>query len=116
MILKDFASIIKMQLRDYDLFGRFGGEEFTVLLPGANEKTALEVAERLRRVTENTSVSIDRNHSIKYTISIGIVTVIPDESTSIDTLYKLSDDALYKAKGKGRNRIEIAKITEMDMP
>jgi len=116
MILKDFASIIKMQLRDYDLFGRFGGEEFTVLLPGVNEKTALEVAERLRRVTENTSASIDRNHSIKYTISIGIVTVIPDESTSIDTLYKLSDDALYKAKGKGRNRIEIAKITEMDMP
>ncbi|WP_313133876.1 GGDEF domain-containing protein [Anaerocolumna sp.] len=116
MILKDFALIIKMQLRDYDLFGRFGGEEFTVLLPGANEKTALEVAERLRRVTENTSVSIDMNLSIKYTISIGIVTVIPDESTSIDTLYKLSDDALYKAKGKGRNRIEIAKITEMDMP
>ena len=108
MILKDFAWTIKRQLRDYDLFGRFGGEEFTVLLPGTDEKVALEIAERLRRITENTSVSVGIKHIIKYTISIGIVTVIPDESTSIDTLYKLSDDALYAAKGKGRNRIEIA--------
>lgn len=99
----------KKQLRDYDLFGRFGGEEFTVLLPGTDEKAALEIVERLRRITENTSVSVGIKHIIKYTISIGIVTVIPDESTSIDTLYKLSDDALYAAKGKGRNRIEIAK-------
>lgn len=109
MVLKDFATIIKSQFRDYGLFGRFGGEEFTVLLPGANEKEALEVAEKLRKITEDASVSVSTNHTIKYTISIGIVTVIPEESTSIDTLYKLSDDALYRAKRNGRNRIEIVK-------
>ncbi len=110
MVLKDFAANLKSQLRDYDLLGRYGGEEFTVLLPGTNERAALEVAERLRKITEDTPVSFSKNHTIKYTISIGIVTIIPDESTSIDMLYKLSDNALYIAKDNGRNRIEIAKI------
>ncbi|CAK7013201.1 GGDEF domain-containing protein [Tissierella sp.] len=109
MVLKDFAAIIEGQLRNYDLFGRFGGEEFTILLPGTNEKEALEAAERLRKSTEDTSVNISVNSIIKYTISIGIVTTIPDENTSIETLYKLSDDALYMAKKNGRNRIEIIK-------
>jgi diguanylate cyclase (GGDEF)-like protein len=109
MVLKDFAVKIKNQLRDYDLFGRIGGEEFTVLLPGTNEKEALEVAERLRRIAEKASVNVGRDHIIKYTISIGIVTVIPDEHTSINTLYKISDDALYAAKRNGRNRIEVVK-------
>lgn len=107
MVLKDFAVRIKSQLRDYDLFGRIGGEEFTILLPGTNEIQAFEVAERLRKISEKASVSVSRDHFIKYTISIGIVTVIPDENTSIYTLYKKSDDALYAAKRNGRNRIEI---------
>lgn len=109
MVLKDFAVKIKNQLRDYDLFGRIGGEEFTVLLPGTNEREAFEVAERLRRIAEKASVNVGRDHIIKYTISIGIVTVIPDEHTSINTLYKISDDALYAAKRNGRNRIEVVK-------
>uniref|UniRef100_UPI003261A8B8 GGDEF domain-containing protein n=1 Tax=Clostridium sp. NkU-1 TaxID=1095009 RepID=UPI003261A8B8 len=110
MVLKDFAVNIKSQLRDYDLFGRIGGEEFTVLLPGTNEQEALEVAERLRRIAENASVIVGRDHVVKYTISIGIITVIPDENTSIYTLYKISDDALYAAKRNGRNRIEVIKL------
>jgi diguanylate cyclase (GGDEF)-like protein len=107
MVLKDFAVRIKSQLRDYDLFGRIGGEEFTVLLPGTNEIQAFEVAERLRKISENAAVNVSIDHIIKYTISIGIVTVIPDENTSIHTLYKKSDDALYAAKRNGRNRIEV---------
>lgn len=88
MVLKDFAVRIKSQLRDYDLFGRIGGEEFTILLPGTNEIQAFEVAERLRKISEKASVSVSRDHFIKYTISIGIVTVIPDENTSIYTIKK----------------------------
>jgi diguanylate cyclase (GGDEF)-like protein len=107
MVLKDFAVKIKGQLRVFDLFGRIGGEEFTVLLPGTNEEGALEIAERLRKSAENASVNVGSDHIIKYTISIGIVTVIPDENTSINTLYKISDDALYVAKRNGRNRIEV---------
>lgn len=101
IVLKEFAANIKTQLREYDLFGRYGGEEFAVLLPGADEKNSIEVAERLRKIIEDTSVSI--NPEIKYTISIGIVTLTPDSETNVDILYKLSDKALYTAKMQGRN-------------
>lgn len=107
-VLIDFSNSIKKHLRAYDLFGRFGGEEFTVLLPGTNEKEAVEIAERLRHIIETNTVLA--KNEIKYTVSIGIVTLVPDESTTLDLLYKLSDDALYKAKRNGRNRTEIASV------
>lgn len=103
IVLKEFAAKIKTQLRNYDLFGRYGGEEFAVLLPGIDEKDSTEVAERLRKTIEDMSVSI--NSEIKFTISIGIVTLIPDSETNVDVLYKLSDNALYMAKTQGRNRV-----------
>ncbi len=103
IVLKEFAAKIKTQLRDYDLFGRYGGEEFAVLLPETDEKDSAEVAERLRKTIEDMYVSI--NPEIKFTISIGAVTLIPDSETSIDIFYKLSDDALYMAKTQGRNRV-----------
>lgn len=114
IVLKNFAQNLKSRLRKYDLFGRFGGEEFTVLLPETDEKLALDIAERLRKSTENSTININENTVIKYTISIGIVTVIPDQSTSVDTLYKSSDDALYIAKMNGRNRVETFKIQDLD--
>lgn len=104
VVLKEFAAIIKAQLREYDLFGRYGGEEFAVLLPGADEKDSMEVAERLRETIENTSVSC--NPEIRFTISIGAITITPDSETTVDLLYKLSDAALYTAKMQGRNRVE----------
>jgi diguanylate cyclase (GGDEF)-like protein len=103
IVLKEFAAAIKTQLRNYDLFGRYGGEEFAILLPGTDEKDSIEVAERLRRTIENTPVSI--NPEIKYTISIGIITLTPDSQTNVDMLYKLSDSALYAAKIQGKNRV-----------
>jgi diguanylate cyclase (GGDEF) domain len=103
IVLKEFADRIRAQLREDDLFGRYGGEEFTVLLPRADEKASEEIAENLRRTIENASVIVDTE--IKYTISIGIVTLIPDSETNVDVLYKLSDNALYEAKTQGRNCI-----------
>ncbi len=103
IVLKEFAAKIKTQLRDYDLFGRYGGEEFAVLLPGTDKNDSEEVAERLRKSIED--MSVGSNPAIKFTISIGGVTLIPDSQTSIDMLYKLSDDALYMAKAQGKNRV-----------
>lgn len=101
IVLKEFSALIGAQLRESDLFGRYGGEEFAILLPGADEKSSAEVAERLRKAIENTVVNADTE--IKYTISTGIVTLTPDSETNVDMLYKLSDNALYEAKLQGRN-------------
>lgn len=101
IVLKEFSALIGAQLRESDLFGRYGGEEFAILLPGADEKASAEVAERLRKAIENTVVNADTE--IKYTISTGVVTLTPDSETNVDVLYKLSDNALYEAKLQGRN-------------
>lgn len=106
LVLKNFAAILRAYLGEHDLFGRFGGEEFTVLLPNTDEKVAMEIANHLKDLAENSTITADKHQTIKYTISIGTITVIPNENTSVDTLYKLSDDALYFAKMNGRNRVE----------
>lgn len=113
VVLQNFANIIKKQLRDYDLFGRYGGEEFAILLPGTDGKNAEEVSERLRSTIENSHVYTDIK--IKYTISIGFLSILPDEGTDIDMLYKLCDKALYLAKSQGKNcsrRAEIPSFQE----
>lgn len=101
IVLKKFTSTIRKLLRNYDLFGRYGGEEFAVLLPGTNEEEAIMIAGRLRKSIENSSV----NSKIKYTISIGVATITPGRETNIEMLYKLSDNALYSAKMQGKNRV-----------
>lgn len=101
IVLQDFANIIKNQLREYDLFGRYGGEEFAILLPGVDEENVEEVAERLRLTAENSYAgSVIK---IKYTISIGFLSILPDDKTDVDNLYKLCDQALYLAKSQGKN-------------
>jgi diguanylate cyclase (GGDEF)-like protein len=101
IVLQEFADTIRKQLRNYDLLGRYGGEEFAVLLPGTGEKEAIGIAERLRTVIESSSVHADPE--VKYTASIGVSTITPDKDTNIDILYQLSDRALYTAKKQGKN-------------
>ena len=107
IVLTRFAEDIKKQLRSYDLFGRFGGEEFVLLLPETDENAAAEVAERLRKHIEENPVPL--SNGIFYTISIGAVSMIPDSNTSVEDLFNQCDQALYLAKGKGRNRVEFYK-------
>lgn len=105
MVIKNFAVTIKRQLRGYDILGRIGGEEFTALLPGVAEQEACGIAQRLRGSVEKNVV----DNAIKYTVSIGIATLVPDECTTIEELYERGDAALYEAKQNGRNQIGIAK-------
>ncbi len=110
-VLVHFTSLCKAQLREYDLVGRLGGEEFAVLFAGLDETAAIEVAERLRRAVQESHVDAGQNRVIRYTVSIGAVTLIPDEDTTLEMLYKWSDDALYTAKARGRNCVQPAQLT-----
>jgi len=105
-VLIDFAENMRRTLRSSDIFGRYGGDEFAVLLPQTDERQSMEVAERLRKAAEN-AVIVDE-HQIRYTVSVGSATIVPDMETNIESIFKLSDNALYSAKTQGKNRIASA--------
>jgi diguanylate cyclase (GGDEF)-like protein len=98
-VLRDVAYRIRAELRAYDLAYRLGGEEFVVLLPGASESMAAEMAERLRLAVEAEPVG-----GISVTMSFGVATS-GDEGFAFDSLFAQADEALYRAKASGRNRV-----------
>ncbi len=110
-VLSVVAAAIKNQLRDNDVFVRYGGEEFVALLSNTSEAKALEIAERVRKAVEMLAITFN-GISISVTVSIGVSTYLPNrKSTSISNeiatrLIKSADSALYKAKHNGRNRVE----------
>lgn len=102
--LKLFANLIRDRLRHSDFACRFGGEEFMVALPEANAAEARMVAERIRRDLEASSIEYDGAH-FRITVSVGLAEFEPGDSP--DALIKRTDEALYRAKQRGRNRVEI---------
>ena len=100
-----FAGICKRMVRDVDLLGRFGGDEFIVLLPATGIKEALQVAERLRSAVESDTVLRDSGVAIQMTSSIGAA-IIPADAPDISAALAKADAALYRAKQNGRNRVE----------
>lgn len=100
-VLKTIADIVKNNIRTIDFFGRWGGEEFMILLPETILKNAGELAEKIRSLIEN---YIFENVKL-VTISCGVTQFIKDDT--FDSFIKRVDDALYHAKKQGRNKIEI---------
>jgi len=103
-VLIKVAETIKNQVRTFDIPARFGGEEFTVLLPETDEDSALVVAERLRKSIENLEFSHPEG-KFKITASLGVATLIHSTNMTEDILIELADNALYYAKEHGRNRV-----------
>jgi diguanylate cyclase (GGDEF)-like protein len=97
--LKTISQFFQKNIRDIDAIGRYGGEEFVMLIPDADKKAAFCLAERLRK--ELAKVKLEDLPPI--TISLGIATY-PSDGTDIDELIKKADAAMYEAKRKGRNR------------
>ena len=92
--------------RDYDIVARYGGEEFIVLLAGINADQARQMAENVRKRIE--SMIIDhRGKKVGATISAGIICCIPNLNTIPDSIISCADQALYKAKQGGRNRVAV---------
>ncbi len=103
-VIRSTAAILLQSCRGGDLVARFGGEEFVLLLPGAAGTTALEVAERMRKRIEN--YDWQQFHlDLKVTCSIGIAEM--NEEVNATELLNFADQALYQAKEKGRNRVEL---------
>ena len=107
--LKKIAGLLQKTLsRTGDILARYGGEEFVVILPGTNSEGAKAVAEKLRGKIESAKIPHAVSTINDYvTISLGMATTIPRRKES-DKLIAAADEALYKAKKKGRNRIELA--------
>ena len=106
LVLKNLAETISSLLREGDIFARYGGEEFMVLLPNTELNSAFHIAQRLRERIAETKIRLDEE-DITYTISLG-VTKTEDRDVSIEEIIKRSDQALYKSKSDGRNRVTIA--------
>lgn len=108
IVLKTVSRVIKHQLRDYDIAGRYGGEEFVILLPYTTVDEAQMVAERLRKAVENTKVDISKanpevQNPINVTISLGVAAY--DKKDYEKILIRNADTALYEAKNSGRNKV-----------
>lgn len=102
--LKLFARVCRSTVRNDDIIGRTGGEEFAVALLGADRERALALAENLRRRVESTLVPVETGEGVALTVSIGVAT-LDDERADFGRLLKLADDSLYRAKKAGRNRV-----------
>lgn len=101
-ILKDVASVIKEGIRQIDLVGRYGGEEFSVILTETGREQAGFIAERIRQAIEERNIRV-YDEDLKVTVSIGI-SIFPENSSDSLTLIDTADKALYRAKEEGRNR------------
>ena len=103
-VLAAVAVSIKKSLRGGDIAGRYGGEEFVVLVSGASSDQCLNIAERIRRAVAKQAIQID-HVNVPVTISLGVVSIDPDQVLPLDELINCADQALYMAKQQGRNRV-----------
>jgi diguanylate cyclase (GGDEF)-like protein len=110
-VLVDVSALVRSSVRSHDVVARYGGEEFVILLPQIDEMGATTVAEKVRRIVAETAFSGMEGQPV--TISLGLVT-FPGKDLSgtltVDALIHAADDALYRAKEGGRNRLEIGTL------
>jgi diguanylate cyclase (GGDEF)-like protein len=103
-ILLTLVATVQKLLRSPDIFGRLGGEEFAVVLPATDQAGGATVAGRLREAVEALSYQLDGKTKVTFTISLGVSSWRPGDS-GMEELLARADNALYVAKGSGRNRV-----------
>jgi diguanylate cyclase (GGDEF)-like protein len=118
IVLRELSNVIKQCVRDVDIVARYGGEEFVIILPQTGDQDALVIAERIRSSIEKAYFSNSQGQrDIQITTSIGIASY-PNGVRTMNQLLEKADQALYKAKSGGRNRVEMAdnvKVPRADM-
>jgi diguanylate cyclase (GGDEF)-like protein len=108
-VLRIVAERLRAGARAMDAVGRYGGEEFLMLLSGVDEAEAVQIGERVREQVASTAIQFDQ-HGIPVTCSIGIA--LGAGSYDADTLLRQADDALYRAKAAGRNCVELERAPD----
>ncbi|HKC23068.1 MAG TPA: diguanylate cyclase [Gaiellaceae bacterium] len=104
-VLSGIADVFRAQLRHYDVPARFGGEEFSILLPETPPEQAMEIAERIRRAVAQRTFDVETSSEpIRATVSIGVAGY-PKDGTDANELIHQADLAVYRAKLQGRNRV-----------
>jgi len=109
LVLQEVAKVFSNNIRSNDFLSRWGGEEFVFILSDTNEEGAIKVAENLRKAIENNILKTEQYGDLKITVSIGIGCDYFKNLDQSEVLLKTADDALYKAKENGRNRVELFK-------
>ena len=105
-VLEETAKILMENARNYDEVGRYGGEEFAILLPSTSLDVAVSIAERIRNSFEKTEMKIE-GHIFKVTASLGVASYPDVEVKNINDLLRKADVALYTAKHEGRNKVVV---------
>ena len=115
-MLKEVARVLREQSRDIDYPARYGGEEMSVILPQTDIGGAAMLAERMREAIEELRVRrLDGAGVLKMTASFGVA-ALPGSATDKRYLIAVADDALYRAKRAGKNRVERANATPETSP
>ena len=113
--MQTFVDACRIALREPDILGRCGGEEFAVALPNTGVEGARIIAERLRYQVEQIQVPLVQGGVFSFTVSVGVATASPTNAywagASLSSLMAGADAALYRSKANGRNR-----VTEADAP
>ncbi len=103
-VIKTIGKRLLEFVRAEDVVGRMGGEEFLIVLTDCHPTKAFDTVDRLRQAVSLLPIAADGS-SVRTTLSFGVVTAIPQEGAEIERLMKQADEALYKAKNTGRNRV-----------
>ena len=105
-VLRESARRMKSCVRPYDTVGRYGGEEFLIVVSAGDIRATTTVAERIRTAIAETPVTTD-TESVAVTASLGVAISTHDEPLETQEMLRSADEALYQAKAKGRNRVEL---------
>ena len=105
-VLKQLAMLLKNSIRTIDILARYGGEEFAIILPNANTEQAVVAAERICQNVRSTPFSFGSGTTVKVTVSIGVGTIMSAQADKSELVRK-ADSAMYAAKAKWKDRVEI---------
>jgi diguanylate cyclase (GGDEF)-like protein len=114
-VLREAAGRLRRALRQSDWIGRYGGEEFLIVLPGADVPQVLQGAERLRLAVASAPITLPEG-SLTATLSMGVATAADAWHGDVGQLLRVADAALYRAKQAGRNRVELGTLGQLATP